>query len=82
MSKKPEIIIIRETMLQSWISDASSVVGFLALIGIGVYLESNAMQWAGAILGFITICGKAFERDKRMTVAEARKRLDDIEGAA
>lgn len=81
MKKPPEVIFLKETPLQSWISDMSSVVGFVLLIGIGVYLESNAMQWVGAILGFFTIMIKAARhaKDNRMTIAQARKRLDEIE---
>lgn len=84
MNTKPaEVILLRETPLQSWKSDMSSVVGFVLLIGIGVYLESNAMQWVGAILGFFTIMFKAIRhtKDNRFTVAQARKRLDEIEAS-
>lgn len=83
MSKPNEVIIIHETVIQSWVRDASSVVMFVALIGIGVYLQSGAMQWAGAIIGFITIIGRAggYSHRNKMTVAQARKRLDEIEAA-
>lgn len=83
MSKPNEVIIIHETVIQSWVHDASSAVMFVALIGIGVYLQSGAMQWAGAILGFLTISGQAstYINKNKMTVAQARKRLDEIEAA-
>lgn len=81
MSDKKEVIILYETALQSWIRDASSAVMFIALIGIGVLLESSAMQWVGALLGFLVIIGKAVNHHNKskMTVAQARKRLDEIE---
>lgn len=79
MSKRPEVIIVHESIAESWARDASSVVGFILLIGIGVYLESNAMQWVGAIIGFVTIVSLAMKRDNRLSVSEARKRLDEIE---
>jgi len=81
MSEKPEVIIIRETPLESWIADMSSVACFVALIGIGIALGSNAMQWVGAILGFLTIISRAARaaKDNRMTIEQARKRLDEIE---
>lgn len=81
MSKLPEVILLKETPLRSWISDMSSVVGFILLIGIGIYLESNAMQWVGAILGFWTIIvkGMRLAKDNRFTIDQARKRLDEIE---
>lgn len=84
MAALPEVILLRETPRQSWKSDMSSVVGFVLLIGIGVLLESNAMQWCGAILGFFTIGVKASRhaKDNRLTVEQARKRLDEIEAEA
>lgn len=81
MDKKPEVILIRETARESWKADMSSVVGFVALIGIGVVLDSTAMQWVGAILGFITFMGRfnRMMKDNRLTIEQARKRLDEIE---
>jgi hypothetical protein len=77
---KPEVIIVHETVLQSWLIDASTFAMFLALIGIGVFLDSNAMQWIGAIIGFFTIVGRA-SRKQRLSVGEARKRLDELEAS-
>ena len=84
MSKSNEVIILHETALQSWARGASSVVMFIALIGIGVYLDSSAMQWVGAILGFLVIIGKTISHQNRskMTVEQARKRLDEIEAGS
>lgn len=84
MSEKPEVIILRETTGQNWRSDMSSVVAFVLLIGIGVLLDSAAMQWVGAILGFFTIVGRAMRlgKDNRMTTDQARKRLDEIDASA
>ncbi|MEM8801108.1 MAG: hypothetical protein AAGF55_01090 [Pseudomonadota bacterium] len=81
MSDK-HIIILHETVLQSWLRDASTLALFVALIGIGVFLESAAMQWVGAFIGFTFIIGKAIasaQRDKMLSVSEARKKLDEIE---
>lgn len=81
MSKSAEVIIVTETALQGWMRDAGSAVMFIALIGIGVFLESNAMQWVGAIIGFIVIISRAMRiaKDNRYTIAKARARLDEIE---
>lgn len=73
--KERTVIVLHETPLQSWVRDASSVVMFITLIGIGVFLESNAMQWVGAILGFLVIIGKAANLSNKMTVSEARAHL-------
>ncbi|MFU0504155.1 hypothetical protein [Pseudaminobacter sp. NGMCC 1.201702] len=82
MSDKPktEIIILHETVLQSYLIDTSTFILFLALIGIGVYLDSTAMQWIGAIIGFFTIAGRA-SRKRRMSFDEARKRIDELEAS-
>ena len=55
MSAKPqaEVIIVHETILKSVVVDATTFVLFLALIGIGWLLNSDAMQWVGAIIGFM-----------------------------
>jgi uncharacterized iron-regulated membrane protein len=76
-----EIILLHETAGQSWLRDMSSVAGFIALIGIGVLLDSTAMQWTGAVLGFLVIIGRMMRvfKDSRVTIAEARKRLDELE---
>jgi hypothetical protein len=76
---KTEIIILHETVLQSWLIDASTFVMFLALISIGVFLDSSAMQWIGAIIGFFTIVGRASR--KRLSFDEARKRIDELEAS-
>lgn len=78
---RPEVIVLRETIGQGWMRDMSSFVEFVALIGIGILLDSAAMQWVGAILGFLFIGIHAIRlaKDNRMTIPEARKRLDEIE---
>lgn len=76
--KKTEIIVLHETVLQSYLIDSSTFVLFAALIGLGVYLDSAAMQWAGAILGFMTMCSR-LNRQNRLTIPEARAKLDELE---
>lgn len=74
------VIILREKALDSLVSDFGTFVMFVALIGIGWALDSAAMQWVGAICGFITIVAQSANKDKKMTIADARKKLDEIEG--
>ncbi|RUM99152.1 hypothetical protein EET67_04960 [Pseudaminobacter arsenicus] len=74
------MIIVHETVLQSYLVDTSTFILFLALIGIGVYLDSTAMQWIGAFVGFFTIAGRA-NRKRRMSIDEAHKRLDELEAS-
>lgn len=81
MSDAPEILIIHETMAQSMVRDASTVAMFFSLVMVGIWLESDVLQWVGAIIGFIVIVLNAVRlaMGAKMTVAEARKRLDEIE---
>jgi amino acid permease len=81
MMAEKQLILIREKVLESWLRDAGTFALFGSLIGIGVLLESVALQWVGAIIGFLTIFVKAATARKShtMTIAQARKRLDELE---
>jgi hypothetical protein len=51
-------------------------------IAVGIWTGSAAMQWAGFILGLIfsvALAASEIKRDKSLTIADARKRLDEIE---
>ena len=78
-----QIIFIKENARESWLRDTSSVFSFVALIGIGVVLDSSAMQWVGAVIGFFVILERSNRlfKSNRFTIEEARKRLDEIEAA-
>ena len=79
MSKATDVIILRETIFQSVASDAATFATFAAMIGLGVYLESTAMQWTGAVVFFVSALSRT--KAKRLTIAEARAHLDDLEAA-
>jgi hypothetical protein len=82
VNKPVEVIILKETVLESWMTDAITFALFLALIGIGVLLGSVAMQWVGGIVGFIAIGSREKLKAHRMTIGEARAKLDSLESAA
>jgi hypothetical protein len=73
MSEKAptQIIVITESTLQSWARDASTLALFVSLIGIGIALDSPAMQWVGALVGFITITARAAGKAKKLTKEQA-----------
>lgn len=79
--QKPTVIIVHETVAQSWATDASTFALFAALIGLGWVLGSDAMQWVGAFIGFTVIISRSVEKktSRRFTVEEARLELDRIE---
>ncbi|PWL18858.1 hypothetical protein DKP76_07290 [Falsochrobactrum shanghaiense] len=78
-TSKPEVIIVHETVLKSWMRDASTFILFAALIGIGVLLQSVALQWVGAIIAFITISAKATNVGRSYSIPQARAKLDQLE---
>lgn len=85
MKTKHMIIIHRsETIAESWARDASTFVLIAALIGLGVFLESPAMQWMGALIAFFVTAVKSAGLGKKRTfdVAGARAELDRIEAEA
>lgn len=80
-TERPDVIIIHETVAKSWLRDLSTFTLFAALIGIGWLIGSGAMQWMGAIIGFLTILVKAsgVHAKSRKSIVEARQFLDDLE---
>lgn len=79
---KEEIIIViaeGETVRQSWASDASTFALCVGLIGLGLWVDSSAMQWLGAVFAFVATLARVGSKAKRLTVSEAKNRLDEIE---
>jgi hypothetical protein len=81
MEDKQTVIIIRETMLEGLVSDLGTVAVFGGLIGVGWFLDSTAMQWGGFVIGCVYLLGRAsgMVQKNRMTIAQARKKLDELE---
>lgn len=79
-TKDTKVIIIREAVWKSWARDLGTFLTFFGLIYIGIFLDSGAMQWVGAILGFIVIACRSlsFFNNQKVSIAEARKLLDDL----
>jgi hypothetical protein len=68
--KETEIMLVSETVAQSWLKDGS---------GTGWFLDSSALQWSGAFVGFLTLALRSSGKVPRLTIAEARERLDELE---
>ena len=73
------IIILRETLWQSILSDTYTIAMCFAMILPGVWLDSSAMQWVGGVLLLLILMNKASGTSKRMTIEQARAKLDEIE---
>lgn len=67
-----------------WRILASNIALVIAPIGVGIALDSAAMQWAGYIFGFLAMLGfvsRLTTTSKRegMTIQQARFHLDKLE---
>lgn len=87
---KAEIIYVHETFLESLARDAVTFVTLTACIGVGVYLDSTALQWIGGVMAIVMILSRGNLRIKRGTPQECANWLrekwgvsaaDEVEGA-
>lgn len=66
--KKLNIYVNTTPTLMKWFQRLVGVVAMIVLpIGIGVYTDSTAMQWAGFTFGMLCILGFAISDVKRRT---------------
>ena len=77
----PTVILLRETWWRSLVKDAGSFAMVAGLAGVGVLLDSTALQWIGAIMGFLWVMARGSEamRKAKCTIPEARTKLDELE---
>ena len=81
MSKSPEVIVIHESVLASYLKDIGSIVSLLAAVGLGIWLDSAALQWVAGLLWIVMVLTASVKsmNGNRMTVSDARKKIDEIE---
>ncbi|MEW5729976.1 MAG: hypothetical protein AB1918_19265 [Pseudomonadota bacterium] len=75
MADKVEIIILHETVRQSWLCDAWTFVVIVAVIGTGWLLGSEAMQWCGFVMLALSSIVRARTHRDRLTPQQAADRL-------
>lgn len=82
MSQQKTIIIRDDRMWKSIIQDVISAGSLLALVGVGLWLESSALQWIGGIIWMLWLVGwlVSLEKGSKKTIKEAREYLDGLEG--
>lgn len=71
-----KILLIRETVAQSWLRDLGTFTMFAGLIGLGWLIDSTTMQVVGAIVGMTATFARAGASRNIMTIQEARAALD------
>lgn len=81
---KAEIIVVHETVLASYLKDFGSAAAFAAVCGVGILLDSQPLQWIGAVVWIVAMMSAASRtiNNERLTVEAARQRLDEIEAGA
>lgn len=82
--REPTTIIITDgRMWKSISASIFAIVTMLSMVGIGVVIDSAAIQWIAAILWLLVIIGTAVKSEytKRMTIDQAREYLDELESA-
>jgi hypothetical protein len=77
------IIVIKEPLIQSIARDLVSVGALIGAVGLGVYLDSQALQWIAGIVWLLILPLKAFSlmHNSKVTIEQARQKLDEIEAA-
>lgn len=82
MSEK--VVIIRENLAESIAKDCFTFVMLTSLVFVGWLLDSTALQWIGALMGFATVCvvGSGARKRRTFDIPGARKRLDELESGA
>lgn len=76
---KPDIIIIRETVRESIITDTYSLLVAFAMVLPGYLLDIESLQWLGSALFMVWLLSAGNNYTKRRTIAEARAYLDELE---
>lgn len=78
---KPErhFIVIRESIAESIIIDGTTFLMFAAMIGLGVYLESEAMQWIGGMFFIFGMAARLSGGPKKMTKQQALDYINKLE---
>lgn len=81
METKPDTIMVHETVMESWLRDAGTVVAALALILPGVWLGSSVLELIGGFILIVLTVSRSSKamRDRRMSIPEARAYLDRLE---
>jgi hypothetical protein len=73
MDTDKTLIVLHETVLQSWLRDLGSTVALLGAAWIGVETGLPAASWAAAIVWFLWLAarGKQARNHNRMTPDQA-----------
>jgi len=77
-----KVIVIQESLVESVLRDILTNVMLIAVVGLGVFLESAALQWIAGVMWIITVLAlvsRMMGNNRRMTTAEAIEYLQERE---
>lgn len=74
-----KVIVVRETVKESVISDTYTFLMAIAVMIPGYLLGIEALQWLGAIMFMITLLAMGVNSKTKMTISEAREFLNKLE---
>jgi hypothetical protein len=77
----PKVIIVRESVRESVITDGVTFGCLIASVAIGRYLDSGALQWIAGLMFVVFLLGRSIRDGAKrfFTIAEARAELDRLE---
>jgi hypothetical protein len=78
-----KIMIIRESVRESWLIDGGTFLACLAIMVLSRLMDSQAMGWLGFVALLVVAIGRMTNAAKKRyyTISEARAELDRIEKA-
>lgn len=75
-----QITITDDRLWKSVVSDVFSFVTLMAMVGVGWFVDSSALQWIGGIIWCIWLMARLSQSKKKfMSVTLAREYLDKLE---
>lgn len=77
MTENPEVIILHETVAQSWSKVIATYLFVVAVIGTGAVLGSVPMQWIGFAMVCLVGISRASRTAKRISPQAAADYLAD-----
>jgi cobalamin biosynthesis protein CobD/CbiB len=80
MTKKQHTIVLIRNYWDVFWGSLLWLAVLVAMIGVGVYLESSAMQWVMVILWAISLVAEAYQRTEKskMTLDDALAKLNEL----
>lgn len=79
-----QVIVLKEPLGLSIVRDLVSTACLIGAVGLGVWIDSAALQWVAGIVWLLWLPVKAMALlgNSKMTIEQARKKLDEIEAAS